>query len=385
MHLVGRVTALLLAITRTELVEANLDRVGDVCWSLDLHVKWTEQAHARRRTVVIGNPGQRARPYNRCLFDYWRPYVSIVTWEQRLRYAALFRSRDYRPPDPLAANLRIDGDELGWLEAMLAAQTAWERAGRTPLLTLREDHRRRGRTSLASWGVPADAWFVCLHAREAGWFNEGADSSHRHTDADVLTYIPAIEAITDEGGWVIRMGDRTMKRLPELAGVIDYAHEPGRTDDMDVFLAAECRFFLGSTSGLFGLPSVFGRPVALANFCPPSDRPWTSRDRFIPKLLWSDNESRFVSFSEAMQPTFRFRGHVEIFEEHGLRFVDNEPDDIRGLAVEMLRHETDPGYYTPGDMALRERYDSLASSFLRHGITSAVGRDFLRKHQDLLN
>jgi putative glycosyltransferase (TIGR04372 family) len=385
MRLVGRVTALLLAVTRTQLVEANLDRVGDVCWTLDLYVKWTEQAQTRRRTVVIGNPGQRARPYNPCLFDYWRPYVSVVTWEQRLKYAAVFRSRDYRPPLDLSATLCIDGDELGWLEAMLATQETWERGGRPPLLALRENHARRGRALLASLGISADAWFVCLHVREPGWFNEGADSSHRHTDADVLTYIPAIEAITGEGGWVIRMGDRTMKRLPELAGVIDYAHEPGRTDDMDVFLAAECRFFLGSTSGLFGLPSVFGRPVALANFCPPSDRPWTSRDRFIPKLLWSESENRFVSFREAMQPDLRFQGHVEIFEERGLRFIDNDPDDIQALAVEMLRREIDPGYYSAEDMALRERYDSIAREFLRHGITSAVGRDFLRKHKDLLN
>lgn len=386
MAAVGRLTASFLAATGTRLVTANLDRVGDVCWTLDLYVKWMRlQSKPPQRTIVIGNPGRRARPYNHCLLDYWGQYVRVVTSEQRLRYASLFRSMRYRKSFDFPSSLQIGGLQLGWLEALLTAQAAWEKERRSPLLTLKDDDVRRGGAVLKSWGLPADAWFVCLHVREPGWFNEGNNSPHRHTDADPMTYIPAVRAVTDHGGWVIRMGDRTMTRLPELDQFIDYAHNPGRSDEMDVFLAASCRFFLGSTSGLFGLPSVFGRPVALANFCPPSDRPWGSKDRFIPKLLWSGDEERFLSFREAMHPELRFQGHFEPFEERGLSFVDNDPDEIRLLALEMLCRDADDGYYTGDDRELQQRYNSIASEFLRHGLTSSVGRDFLRTHRHLLD
>src|SRR4051794_12891529 len=80
-------------MTQTRVMQANLDRVGDLCWTFDVYVKLAELEHTRRpRTLVIGNPGDRARPFNRSLFKYWRPYLRAVTAEQRLLYAVLFRA-----------------------------------------------------------------------------------------------------------------------------------------------------------------------------------------------------------------------------------------------------------------------------------------------------
>lgn len=86
-----------------------------------------------------------------------------------------------------------------------------------------------------------------------------------------------------------------------------------------------------------------------------------------------------------MQPELRFQGHVEPFEERRLRFIDNDPSEIRALALEMLSREADDGYYDNEDRDLQERYNAIAGEFLRHGVTSAIGRDFLRGHKDLLD
>ncbi|MDP6651393.1 MAG: TIGR04372 family glycosyltransferase [Gammaproteobacteria bacterium] len=65
--------------------------------------------------------------------------------------------------------------------------------------------------------------------------------------------IPIPKAITDAGGWVMRMGDSTMKPLPTMPQVIDYANSDMKSDWMDVFLCAQCRFVIGTSSGLFTL------------------------------------------------------------------------------------------------------------------------------------
>ena len=53
----------------------------------------------------------------------------------------------------------------------------------------------------------------------------------------------------ERGAWCLRMGDPSMRPMPRAPRVIDYAHSAIRSDWMDVFLCARCRFFIGNTSG----------------------------------------------------------------------------------------------------------------------------------------
>jgi putative glycosyltransferase (TIGR04372 family) len=269
------------------------------------------------------------------------------------------------------------------IEAVIAVQRQWELEGRPPLLSLTAEDRRRGWDLLESLGVEREAWFACLHVREPGWLGETEQSEHRHSNADVDTYLAAVRLVTERRGWVIRMGDRSMKPLPPMERVLDYAHEPGRTDWMDVFLAAECRFFLGSTSGLFGLPYLFGRPSALANWCPMSDRPWSSRDLFIPKIHRPLGGGAPLPFAVGFAPALRHAAHISELISAGVEVVDSQPDEIVDLVREALDRDGDPDFYDERDLELRRRYDSLAT-FFESGVTSRPGRDFLRKYEELL-
>src|SRR5439155_12915255 len=114
---------------------------------------------------------------------------------------------------------------------------------RPPLLALDEAHRTRGRAVLADIGVPSDAWFVVIHAREPG-FSVQDEAAHAFRNSDILRLIPAIPEVRRRGGWVVRMGDPTMRPFPLIEGVVDYAVHPSRSDWMDVFLCSEARFFV---------------------------------------------------------------------------------------------------------------------------------------------
>jgi hypothetical protein len=107
--------------------------------------------------------------------------------------------------------------------AMPIVQKQWEAEARPPLLTRSPSDYEGGWNCLQDLGVPKNAWFVCLHVREDGFRREGITT---HRSADINTYSLAIESIVARGGWVIRMGDPTMKPLPPMKQAIDYA----RTD-----------------------------------------------------------------------------------------------------------------------------------------------------------
>tara|TARA_B100000315_G_scaffold219034_1_gene220714 strand:+ start:5140 stop:5829 length:690 start_codon:yes stop_codon:yes gene_type:complete len=80
-------------------------------------------------------------------------------------------------------------------------------------------------------------FMICLHVRELGYVG------HRSGDASISNYIPAIRYITQKGGYVIRMGDRTMAPLQPIENVIDYTVSKFRTSLMDLYLISQCRFF----------------------------------------------------------------------------------------------------------------------------------------------
>lgn len=314
---------------------------------------------------------------NHHLLNYWRQHLRIVTspWLCSLLH-------------PLARPKTLEYDvgryavAINSSGAAFAIQTKYN--GKPPLLSLRESDRKSGWECLQKLGVPEDAWFVCVHCREPGY--APGEDFHNFRNADIDSYLSAIEAIVDHGGWCIRMGDPTMKPLPAMKHVIDYAHHDIRSDWMDIFLCASCKYFLGSDSGLHAVADVFGTPCAIANKVPMSVvLPYGPSDIGIPKLMWSCKEERYLTFAEVLSaPIGNFR-FTRLYSEVGMRVVENSPEDIKDLAVEMLEITEGTVTYSAEDERLQERFKSLVKpGHYSYGASSRVGRDFLRKYAWLL-
>jgi len=259
----------------------------------------------------------------------------------------------------------------------------YETGGRA-LLSLKDIDFQRGWQKLVDFGLPPDAWFVCVHCREEGYI-PGEGQTYRN--ADITSYIPAIEAIIERGGWVIRLGDASMKKIPKNKNVIDYAHLNDKSDWMDVFLCGACKFFLGSASGLAAVSGVFGVPSAIANQAPVSVvLPFLPFDIGIPKLLYSKRERRYLKFSEILNsPIGNFR-YDSLYKDCDVCVVNNTPEVIEALAVEMLDMINGVIVYTAEDNELQERFKSLMNeNHYSYGSLARVGRNFLRKYSFLLD
>jgi putative glycosyltransferase (TIGR04372 family) len=355
-----------------------LGAIGHLAINIDIYIKmgilgWRPQYH----TILLAPPEQVINP---CLLNYWRRYLHIITdplvIDRLLPLAKTMRCLEYT-----LFHVKITkGQMVDVGYAFSAAQKQWETEGNPPLLMLSPSDYERGWNCLQDLGVPKNAWFVCLHVREDGFRAEGLIT---HRSADIDTYSAAIESIVARGGWVIRMGDCTMKPLPPMSQVIDYAHTKAKSDWMDVFLGTSCRFFLGTNSGLNCIPCIFGTPCALTNMWPISARSVQSQDLFIPKLAWSEVENRYLTFEEALAPRFFFNLNSKLLYSWGIKVVDNTPEEINDLVLEMLDRLEGKFQYTEEDEVLQQQFNSLPTPYGMSAFNSRMGRSFLQKYYNL--
>jgi len=317
---------------------------------------------------------------NRALLDLWRPYVTMVATEADLPY-----------PMAVLGNLEenyyvkrmADGRLLYfWQEAAELYET-WDSSGRRGLLHLPPEWHSRALAKLRDLGVPKNGWHVCLHVRSSG-FHAHHRERMSFLDADIASYIPAIREIVARGGTVIRMGDPDMPPLSSMKGVIDYAHSPHRIDWLDIYLCATARFFIGTSSGLGYVPALFDVPGVLTNWFPIGTRPWRARDMYIPKLHRERATGRVVPFSLSLAPPLGYVHVPRRLHEMGMELVDNTPEEITEIVLEMHQELEGGVRVRPDNHAKADTFDKIATAAGCSG-KSRPGAGFLNRHADLLN
>ena len=328
-----------------------------------------------RRTFLVC---RRERVANPDLLRYWRRYFIVVP-------AAPVTHDAF---SALARRSGVGVDALDYVAIL--GETAkypeiYRRYGRRPpLLTLSEADQVRGRAALARLGIPEDAWFVCVHCREGGFYD---DDPHSYRNASITSFDEAVATITAAGGWCVRMGDPSMTAMAPAPNVVDYAHHAERSPWLDLFLIARSRFFLGTNSGLLGVAVAFGVPAGLTNQTPLCVA-LPVGDVGIPKLMWDDDNGRLLTFAEVLALELtgeRAPDYKELYTQAGLRPLENDPQDIADLAREMLQRTAGEFQVTPEDEALQQAFkELLVPGHYSYGAVSRVGRDFLRRHRDRL-
>jgi putative glycosyltransferase (TIGR04372 family) len=198
-------------------------------------------------------------------------------------------------------------------------------------ISLNLEQYTRGNTIRKVLEIPEDGWFVCLHVRDQGFF--GTDSQN-YRNSSISNYIPAIRYITERGGYVVRMGDSNVTALPPLDHVIDYALSKYRSELMDIYLISQCRFFIGSDSGVYDIALLFQKPICSVNTtefaaafaCLP-------HHVFLPKHLYSIEKRRILSLSEMITSDlypFAFNDLSKYI------FIENTPEEILETTKEYL-------------------------------------------------
>lgn len=128
---------------------------------------------------------------------------------------------------------------------------------------------------------PADR-IVTLHCREGGF---RVDAQQDLRNVDVAGYGPALRRLVARGYRVIRLGDPSMRPLPDIPGVLDYARSPLKSEALDILLPGVAQFHIGSSSGLSKVPLLYGTPCLFLNWYPCDLLPWGRRNWTVLKPL----------------------------------------------------------------------------------------------------
>lgn len=276
-----------------------------------------------------------------------------------------------------------------YLRALGAAQVSYKIYNawgeRPAILQLSPDDLVYARKKLKTLGLPDEAWFVCVHAREEG-FSPVDEVLQRHRNSDIRNTNLAMEEVVRRGGWVIRIGDPAMYALSDhLPNVIDYAHSPLKSARMDIALCALARFTLGNTSGIALVSTVFGVPCAITNAIPTGTLWFRKDDCSIPKTIWSKNEQRPLRIDELlMTPCGSFQ-YAEQFEKSGLIPVENSPQDIWRLVCFMFEVLEESYEYSDAERVVAEYVSSLFSQeHYAFGSLAQMSPRYFLDHLELL-
>lgn len=220
----------------------------------------------------------------------------------------------------------------------------WEKvlAEETPIC-LDEKKVRVAKEAQVEMGLPENCWFVALHVRERGFYQERAAEAEFRCGT-INNYRKAIDLITRLGGWVVRMGDATMTPLPKIEHVIDYPHTKYKSDFMDLYLIKNCRLYIGMDSGIWDVAHMFQKHNLVVNstgwyMCVPPKY----GDLTIIKHYYSKSRKRFLCVKELLEEPAKAAIHLGDSQYDSGNsedlLVENTPDEIKTVVAEWFNNK----------------------------------------------
>lgn len=257
-----------------------------------------------------------------------------------------------------------------------------------PHLSFTKKEENFGMKALRKLGIAENASFICIHARDSAYLKVLHSYRdwyyHNYRDCSISNYRDVAQQLAKRGYYVVRMGRLVEKPFfLEHPKIIDYTNSCMRSDFLDIYLSARCKFFISSGSGIDEVPKIFRRPVIYVNLLPLNCYyALSSIKLFIPKKLFLKKEKRFMKFSEMMDNPYYY---TQEYEKKSIEFVENTPDEITSLAIEMDERLKGIWKITGEDEQLQQRFWSFfKASELKDKPVSRIGAEFLRQNKHLL-
>lgn len=346
---------------------------------LDVHLKAMGLGLSPPKKIIAAMD-QNAIVRNPAMMKLWEKYVEVLvvsddnpSWNLLDLY-----ERDFT----VSALINKRSVYIEYAKAIV--QSEWEKRGLPPLLSLAESAKQRARLEMTKLGLGVDEPFVALHVRDNGsklgsWQNSGSEDFR---NADVVSYLDAVECLVREGLTVVRVGDPAMKPVPNLPGLIDYARSDVRSASLDLFLFSQCEFFVGMSSGPILVPVMFGTPTVGTNFVPFSARLQGGNSIFLPKRLLRSN-GEYLSFENALKSSIAHDFSGAQMLDQNLQYEDNSPRELAEACLEMLGICRDEALYSTHDVELQKRANILYQAYSPYGSQGNLGIEFLRVSEKL--
>ena len=230
-----------------------LNRIGEGCDQSALVIQMLSSQILKEKPVLLVS--KSTKHANIAMLDYYRDAFEIITDEKEFNELLPLRSHSF-----FNSYIAKFSDDIFGHNGELTAgiHTKFQTLGKNPFVfNLKEETEEVALKYLKNFGLSHNEEFVTIHVRESGY----VDAEHhniRNYNPDILD--PAIDYLLQSGLKVVRIGHNKMSRLSPRPGLIDLAHEQ-RPGEVDIFLCAVAKFFIGTPSGPWSLAYQFGTPT----------------------------------------------------------------------------------------------------------------------------
>ena len=185
---------------------------------------------------------------------------------------------------------------------------------------------------LSKIGFNPNKWFVVLHVR-------GPKNNDRFNgqarDSLVERYSEYCKMIVDLGGQVIRMGGKQFPALDLKFPAIDYAFSDIKSNDIDCWLWANCRWWSGTMNGASIAAYAFGATRLLTDhwFW---DNVGPESDYYMPKLLSKDGQ--ILNITDTVRHDLSRNMDMSKFKNNGIDISENPQNELALAAVDIFEN-----------------------------------------------
>ena len=253
-----------------------------------------------------------------------------------------------------------------------------------PHIAFTEDEERLGREALQKMGITDGCTFVCFYARDRKYLN---NKPGHLRNSNIKNCLEAANELAKRDYFTLRMGSMVEEPLhSDDPKIIDYATKY-RSDFLDIYLCAKCRFFIGGSGGLVAVPVIFRKPRVIVNWIPYEGGPaYPPKDLFILKKMWMKKERRFLTFREIFDKELGKCMSGKVFEQLGIDLIENTREEIKAVTIEMDERLKGSWRTTEEDEKLQKQFWDIYPNdrWPREALRSRVGAEFLRQNKGLL-
>jgi len=252
------------------------------------------------------------------------------------------------------------------------------------------EEKQVGIETLKAMGINyPDQQFICLFSRDSAYLKKTYPqkdwSYHDFRNLDIDVFESSVKYLIDSGYYVIRVGSIVEKPMSfSHSKLIDYPYTDFRSEFMDVFLSAHCKFILGTESGGTDLAILFDVPQLIVNNSIVGRAPWGRNGLYIPLRLKEKSSVSPLPYYECLKRAYDHCDNGLAMESQGIEHIQNTPDEILRVTQEMLNKLEGRFSYTEEDASLLKRY---YSEFWVHtfskDVKNPIGIDYLREYKNL--
>jgi putative glycosyltransferase (TIGR04372 family) len=191
-------------------------------------------------------------------------------------------------------------------------------------------------------GADSTRPYICLWVRDSSYGEKVSPSSdswlQSHRDSRLSNYPLLVSRFASEGYSVIRMGVSEIVAGEEFDGtLVDYASSPYRSDANDFLITKFCSFAIVGDSGSIAIPLLYRKPLALVDLGGPYGLFGGRHVKYVTMktIVW-EKTGEPLTMSEILQHRVdRFTERSD-FAELGVLHIENSPEDLDGVAVDVL-------------------------------------------------